>query len=360
MTRSQQAFFLLLRSGLWEHDVQDLSLFPLTDDEWEEVFFLSEQQTVQGLVFQGLQRLPAHLSPPQTLIWRWITVVARLGKEYRQFTEATMKTCHMLEKAGVMPILQKGLAVAHFYEHPELRLNGDIDWYVPQEQSFHLSATTRRSDGSICFEYEGIDVEIHREPTDLIRPRHQRVVMQLMADNACQSMLLTDDEAVRVMAPVPTLVMLNAHIMKHAFTVGVGLRQFCDMARAYHRLHGMYDVEVLDDAYRRTSLWRWSQLLHSVLVHDLGLNESTLPFPVSSHHADAQKLVRMVMEDGNFGHHALKKTSVHRDGNDRVHTVWQIIRRLTFSLRYAPTEMFYRILTLTKGVLSQKNKYKMI
>ena len=352
MSRSQQAFFQLLRNGLWESEIWDISLFPLSDDEWEKVFSLSEQQTVQGIVFQGLQHLPSHVSPPQSLTWRWMAAVARLGREYRQFTETTIATRRMLEKAGAVPVLQKGLAVAHYYEHPELRVNGDIDWYIPQELSLHLPSAICRSDGSYCFEYEGIDVEIHQKPTDLLCPRHQKVVTQLMIEYANQRMSLTDNEAINVMAPVPMLVMLNAHIMKHAFTVGVGLRQFCDMARAYHCLQRRYDADSLIDAYRQVGLMRWSQLLHSVLVHYLGLDASTLPFAVSLPNVDTENLVSMVMKEGNFGHYQLPNESLpHSNRNHKYHTVGQIVCRLPFSLRYASAEMLYRIFTLTKGVL---------
>lgn len=48
-----RSLFVLLRSGLWEKDPEDLSLFPLSDAGWLNVYRESVRQTVTGLVYRG-------------------------------------------------------------------------------------------------------------------------------------------------------------------------------------------------------------------------------------------------------------------------------------------------------------------
>lgn len=337
LTLVQRAFFVLLRSGLWESSVEELALFPLSDSEWQQVYSLAEQQTVQGLLYRGFQHLPTHLHPPQPLVWKWVAVAARLEQEYRRFAEATQTTRTLLQDMGLKPVLQKGIAVAAYYEHPELRKNGDIDWFIGEETDtdsvcHELKARGLdyevRADRSICFVYGDVDVELHRQLVDLEVPRHRRG----LNENEDENDNLNEKGA---------LVMLSAHIFKHVCTVGIGLRQFCDMARAYHTLYGCYDKVNLIETYRQTGLLKWSGLMHQVLVHFLGLPADEIPASVSALTSDGRHLVHSILHWGNFGQHASTPS--------KLNTISQIVCNLPFSLRYSPAEAAYRIWNLIKG-----------
>lgn len=101
-------------------------------------------------------------------------------------------------------------------------------------------------------------------------------------------------------APLPDLLLLNAHLLKHIMGHGVGLRQFCDMARAYHALHGSYSPVELEAAYRRTGLLRWSAQLHTFLTEHLGLPRDVLPY-AGTDARTSPRLLHIVLEGGNFG-----------------------------------------------------------
>lgn len=60
MKKVQKALLVLLRAGLWESKIEDLSCFPMSAGEWKNLYLLSRQQTVTGIVFQGIQHLPEH------------------------------------------------------------------------------------------------------------------------------------------------------------------------------------------------------------------------------------------------------------------------------------------------------------
>lgn len=62
-----KAFFTLLRAGLWNKSIDAIDCFPMSKAEWEALFRISVQQTVEGIVFDGIQMLSSGLLPPREL-----------------------------------------------------------------------------------------------------------------------------------------------------------------------------------------------------------------------------------------------------------------------------------------------------
>lgn len=70
MNRMQHILLSLLRAGLWGK-APSIEEFPLTAEEWKQLFFESVKQTVQGVVFDGIQLLPAECCPPEEIRAQW-------------------------------------------------------------------------------------------------------------------------------------------------------------------------------------------------------------------------------------------------------------------------------------------------
>lgn len=83
MTLSSEymALFSLLRAGLWEREPDDLSPFPLTDDEWRDVYQMAVRQTVAGIAYRGLHHLPDVLLPGDDLMIRWVAQAERIEQK---------------------------------------------------------------------------------------------------------------------------------------------------------------------------------------------------------------------------------------------------------------------------------------
>ena len=123
--------------------------------------------------------------------------------------------------------------------------------------------TERHPDGSVCYSWQGVEVEHHTRLFDLHNPLLRGYLSSLVGRHGFTDIRTEDGATLPVPAPLPDLLLLNAHLLKHIMGHGVGLRQFCDMARAYHALHGSYSPVELEAAYRRTGLLRWSAQLLS-------------------------------------------------------------------------------------------------
>ena len=320
-----ERFFQLIRAGLNGTPLTD---FPkLEGKEWASLVNLARQQTVVGLLYQGVSQLPEGYPLPQNLLFVLIAEIGQLEKESRKVKATADALTQEFEAQGLHPLVMKGPAVAAFYAQPLLRECGDIDLYFPPEE-FEKAVSmagevTPAPDGSVHYKRDGIDIDQHRQYFDI----HSR-------------------NLAAVPSPEATLMMLSAHILKHCMGAGIGLRQLCDMAMAYKAL--AVPPEHLRACFRDAGLDRWNRLLFSFLHTYLGAEPlyDTLPSP--------EPLRKIVLEGGNFGHHSeAREASLYKSPLRRkLGTAGLFLRRLPFSLRYAKKELVPLLGELLKGNLS--------
>ena len=330
-------FFAVLRAGLWEQDLQ-LDAAPGADD-WQEVLQTARDQAVLGLVYRGMAHLPAEQLPPAPVRMRLLSDVDRIARRVQALGAVERDLLERLRAAGLHPTVQKGSEAGKYYAHPELRESGDIDLCFPARElplaretvtAAGASSVHAASDASVVCRYRDVTVELHPRYFDL----H-----------------VGEERLPEVPSVVAELVMLSAHILKHAIGEGVGCKQLCDMARALDGAEGRYDKAALRVALRRCGLLRWHRLLCSLLVTDLGLDPARcLPDFVP---VDPTPLRRIVLRGGAFGYaDPARRQAVSRGTAARkAHAAGAFLRRLPFSLRIAPRETIATLAELIRGNL---------
>jgi len=331
--RTIEALFILLRAGLDEKDIEHPLI--LSDKEWEDLLSLSAVQTVSGMTARGIAHLPAGNEIPDMVLMKFMKKTDSIARASSKITEVRSKLESSFRAYGLVPVIMKGPESASFYLRPELRECGDLDIYFP-EPAFSKAcdiissmgiAIDTAPDGSVRYMFEGIEIDQHNRYYDL----HSRNLPE-------------------VPGPYATLLMLSSHILKHCMTAGVGLRQLCDMAMAYRALSGTLDNDMLKETYRKAGLGRWNRLLAAFLEKHLGCTShpyvhETLP--------DPSPLMAIIMEGGNFGHHAEGREKAEKGSPyaRKKDTVKRILKRLPFSLRYGSKELFRYVLELVRGNL---------
>ena len=358
----RDAFLTLLRAGLWGRDPMEEGFRLPGDEEWEQVFKMSGRQTVAGIVFDGICRLPDDLQPSPGLFARWVVAVTRIESGNERMNVALKDLVKVFVDNRLSPVLQKGQGVAEFYPAPMHRECGDIDFYFPESLSLRqaqrpenaaqrpenaahkpektanqpvaepveapdndrlLSLSKHRTmndkaidlvkshgikvetmpDGSQSYEWKGIEIEQHPTIVDLCSPAARKWIPDLDGEPG----YVPSDLADGLLEPSPELnaLLLNTHILKHALGKGIGLRQMCDLAMLYHRIcadgRRQECGERIFRLYRRAGILKWSRLLHSFLVGVIGLKEEELPY--SEKVVSYWPLFRIVEDGGNFGQH---------------------------------------------------------
>lgn len=296
----------------------------LTDRDWEKLLEEGARHTVSGLLYSAVNVLWKDIYVPETA-WIKLTVIAdRISRRTDKITQVADKLMTDLSVKGLHPVLMKGPAVGSFYPNPLLRISGDLDFYFRNDEwrdalSYFQNNAKRfepSSDGSFHGMINYVDVDLHNRYFDL----HSRFYR--MPD-------IPSAEA--------TLLMLSAHILKHAMGTGVGLRQICDMAVAYRGLEGNYDPDLLKDYYRRTGTLYWNRILSAFIYRHLGIDTNIFP---RDDDPDPKLLERIVFRGGNFGHYAAHRSpALARQSTSRkADTGLRYLKNLPFGLRCCPRE----------------------
>ena len=329
-----QVFFALLRSGLWERPLvaSDLAAAAALDEaDWKAILQITRQQTVAGLLYRAVTHLPDDFKLPDGYVLDLMAIAGGLTRENHTKATVTKQIFGECEAAGLHPVVMKGQSVAAFYAHPELRSSGDIDLYFPPEEyprALTLLGGEAAPDGTRHIRRNGIDIDIHDRYFDLHYPARK-----LPAVGTHEA----------------TILLLSSHILKHAIGPGVGLRQCCDLAVAWQSLSPAIDPSVMRDIFRRTGTLHWNRLLYSFLAEYLGLSETLF----ADERISSEPLLRIILEGGNFGHHAVARTDALQAGDRqrKRNTLSRFLHRLPFSLRYAPRETLATIASLARGNL---------
>lgn len=324
----------LLRSALWGTPLEAPYLEcirGLDEDGWSALLEAAQQQTVSGLLYQAAERFPEDITLSEAHIMQLMESVNKVVNRNHLLASVEEEAMVLLHAGGLHPLVLKGSTCAARYPAPELRASGDIDLYLP-EAEFPVAVEllrvsgypgSDRPDGSVELAIQGCTVELHRRYYDL-------------------------DAPAEALPPVPSpeaeLVMLSSHILKHACGVGVGLRQICDFALAWHQFTG--DRAALEEHFQRLGLGRWNRLLLSFIQSYLDPSVKVRPL-------NPQPLLRIILAGGNFGHYAaarqqrLERSPLLR----KADTALRLLGRLPFSLRYAPHETWGNLRQLIQGNL---------
>lgn len=343
LTRTDKALLTLLRSGLWNRPPDSQELFPLSSDEWQEVFEKSRSHTVSAIVADSLEHLPENQLPPEGVLASLAVESDRIERLNGTMANVTALLSEMYR--NLRPVCFKGQECASLYARPSSRECGDIDLYFNDIEASEVVARQHgcvpehKPDGSFTYAVQGIVVEHHQSYIDLCAPCKRKWLRTLDANPGFET------GSGGMLRPVPALnlLVLHSHVMKHAFGRGVGLRQICDLARAYYSYDGMYDADELRDMYRKAGLTSWTRMVHAFLTDCLGLGKEFLPY--AEPHADASEFLRRVMLAGNFGR------SMPGSGQGKCRTLKAFMANALFAARYAPDEYFWQIAQLAGGQL---------
>ncbi|WP_308763393.1 nucleotidyltransferase family protein [uncultured Bacteroides sp.] len=359
MEKIHAALLVLLRAGLWEREVEDTSCFPLTEEEWKKVYLLSRQQTVTGVVFQGILLLAEEFLPSESLLVRWMAETDAIERKNRRMNQVLASLVQMFISIGVSPVLQKGQGVASFYEKPLWRECGDIDFYFESQQEFERASyfvrrcklqEEKMPDQSVAYTWKGVQIEHHTRLLDLHNPFLRYYAGQLVSQYGYSHMAIGKEKELEITVPSPVLNLLlqSLHILKHALGWGIGLRQLCDLARTCYILYQEVDAAEMKKICFRLGLGRWHGLLHACLVDHLGLPMECLPYPDRA--SEASPLLDIIWRGGNFGQFDAENLRLAVPlWKRKWQTACAFRRNMGFAFHYAPKESFWIVSSLLKG-----------
>ena len=95
--------------------------------DWDAFYDFAKRQTLVGIVFDGIQRLPKGAAPRLDLLMKWLGMSQRVKMRNEVLNEATVAVYNSVSDAGYSCCVLKGQGNAVMYPNPSARMPGDVD-----------------------------------------------------------------------------------------------------------------------------------------------------------------------------------------------------------------------------------------
>lgn len=235
MKQIDKLFMQLMRVALGAE--QRLEMTP-SAEEWEAVMMTAAKQSVGGVAFCGVEKLPAEQRPPIEVLMDWSALVDYCEKENVKLNEMCVKVCRICKNEGINACVLKGQGMAALYDQPLRRSSGDIDLWMEGGKEKVVSyirknfpKTEGGSDGHhIAVTVKGgIDMEVHYVPGELFNPFHQKAMFKWFDDvEKKQWNNVLESPCINVPTKQFDVFFILSHMFMHWAVDGCGMKQMVD------------------------------------------------------------------------------------------------------------------------------------
>ena len=306
------AFFALLRAGLWE---QSVGLLPFEPLDFNELYQLAEEQSVVGLVAAGLEHVEDRkVTKPEALLF--LKKVFSNENRNASMNSFIIDLVFEMRKAGINTLLVKGQGIAQCYERPQWRASGDIDFFLDAENYekaklfFSKKVELTEPEGAYskhqALTINSWDIELHGTFRSGLSKRIDRNLDSIQVDTFINGHVRTwRNGEMDVFLPNPDndAVFVFTHILQHFYKGGIGLRQVCDWCRLLWTYRNYIDRALLKSRLRSMDLMSEWRAFAAFAVDSLGMPSETMPLYDSSTRwsRKASAICSFILKVGNFG-----------------------------------------------------------
>lgn len=213
----------------------------VSEENWQWLFHESRKQSLLGVMYAGIKRLPENQLPPRTLLMQWYGTKGLIEQLNRKQIEQVKELSLIFEHGGFPSCLLKGQGLAAYYPNSLLRQSGDIDLWVDGTRDEIVEFCKDR------WEVDHIDVknmvinsipkvhlEVHFIPSWFYNPIIDKKFRIWYRAQWRKQFENRNDDGYCSPTIEFNLVYCLVHIYKHLFDEGIGLRQMMDY---YYILH---------------------------------------------------------------------------------------------------------------------------
>ena len=349
LSNNQKVFFELLRTGLWgdipvqgegfrffgQAKRQSRAIDSLLSDvDWNEVYQLAQEQSVQGLVLQGIETVqgswlkvhgsshseaakPSAPLVPKVLLLQWIGEVQVIEQQNKEMNAFVVELIEKLRENDVDALLVKGQGVAQCYEKPLWRCSGDVDLFLSDSNYEIAKRVLVPLASEVETEYVGskhlgmtIDgwvVELHGSLRVGLPNKINRVLDDIKSDTFNRGNMrswMNGRTQVFLLGKENDIVYVFVHFFNHFYKEGVGLRQLCDWCRLMWTYRDEIDVEKIEGCIQEMGLVSEWKAFYNLASRYLGMPDfgSRLMVHDSRFDKKADRIMEFVLKSGNMGH----------------------------------------------------------
>lgn len=371
ISHTLQAFFKLLRAGLWEKEVQ---LECYGEIDFAEIQRLAVEQSVVGLVTAGFEHVTDLSVPKRT----FLQLIGQSMQQEQQNTAMNKFIGVLFEKLrdeGIECLLIKGQGVAQCYERPLRRANGDVDLLFDDKnyekaKAFLTSLASsvepeRKEDQHLGMTINSWVVELHGTLHGGLSKRVDNVLDSIKKDTFDRgSERFWNNGATKIplLSVENDAIYIFTHILEHFYKGGIGLRQICDWCRLLWTYRDSIEISLLETRLNQMGLTNIWKGFGAFAVKYLGMPSVAMPLysADSKWEHKADRICSFIIEVGNFGQ--------NRDMSYYGKYPFLIRKAISFgircrdlfrhslifpgeSLRFAPSLFFNGLILAARGLL---------
>ena len=321
--------------------------------DWQELYSFASKQALQGLCFDGIERLgeeyreELRLNPiERELLMTWMGKAHQISRQNRKVNAVACKLFSMLKKDGLRCCVLKGQGNALMYQNPYSRTTGDIDVWIHASRERIMEYASKKFElgDDIRLQHletslDGVPVELHFFPCSMNNPIYHARLQKWFRRNAdlqCSHIVGLPDGAGDIAIPTSAfnVVYQLCHLYHHFFDEGIGMRQIIDYYYVVNNDELLVIRDTLQRELKHLGLWNFARAVMFVLHEVLGLPEEKMIAPMDEKRG--KLLLAEILNGGNFGQHFTKYGGFTHQSMGKKYFL-KIWRNMHF-VRYYPAE----------------------
>jgi hypothetical protein len=361
LNNNQQAFFELLRAGLWNKEAR-LSKYGAIN--LKEICRIAEEQSVVGLVAAGLEHV-MDVKLPKEEVLQIVGQTLQLEQRNKAMNVFVAELIGRLRDAGIYALLVKGQGIAQCYKKPLWRACGDVDLLLNADdyekaKKLLMPLATEVETEYTHFKHVGMTipdtfgtsdkgradgwvVELHGTLHSRLSKRVDKQIDAVQEDTFDHGNVRSwENGGVTVLLPAVDndVIFVFTHILHHFFFEGIGLRQICDWCRLLWTYRDVIDVAGLEFRLDTMGIMSEWKAFAAYAVEYLGMPAEAMPLysDDAKWSRKAARINAFVLEVGNFGHNQRRDFSGMNYLRRKFVSFWGRLRDMLRHFRIFPLD----------------------
>jgi len=358
-------FFRLLRAGAFNTEEQ---IEPISAWKWKRIYQFALMHGVSALMYDGIKKCGQQffMQLPEGLNAEWENSTHEIETQNSNTTRQALQLIEHFNRQQLRPILLNAQALAHYYDHPDHRLSGNIEIFFPFDTQGKKADEWALANGQqlnnnekyvLSYVWNGTNFSHCHRMMRLTNKLHnyalQNIIEKNIRENQPTTMLLN---GIRIETPSPTLELLLCllRITRYMLNDGISLKHIVDLGIFLRKAGDKVDYVLLQEWIDKLKLSRMAYLSGALLVELFDFTTDEIPFMP----AGGRLSIARILQELFKLQRPQKEEWYFQQGKDMfVHTVnssamfWQV-RHSARYFRYYPSESFTNLFSAFAHSLS--------
>jgi len=336
--KKDDILFQCLRSALWKQPLTEGAI--RNKDDYDALMAKAHKQAVPGMVTKAFMD---NNTPLGLQITSEVFSMSRnVARRNHILDGEVMALCELLDAHDVKYVVVKGQTLNAVYPAQGVRSPGDIDFYCDGEnfdrakdiisKNWNVEFDVNESEQHQAFSHHGVEFEMHFNLIIFFSRGIQNFWNGLLKERT-EAFVDIRDTRVPTLEPTLNVLYTFMHLYHHFVELGVGLRQFCDLAVLLHTYRKEIDGDRLNAWLKGMDYLRAFAAVEWILVDVLGMDAEDCQVAVSERDKRYEKaMMEVVLSGGNFGFYARKNKT--RSG--KAYFIESAFKKLSLYFRFFP------------------------